>query len=255
MTTSTTQNKSPKKTTKKVLAAVFWIAVWYFAASSVGQELIIPTPLAVVKTLFSLAGQSVFWQAAFLSLLRIFGGYLIGIAAGAVLAVLTTRFELMDALFSPLIGIVRATPVASFIILALLWINHSVVPALMSTLMVVPIVWGSLCTAIKETDHELLEMAKVYRFKASKLLRLVYIPSALPAFKSACNTSIGLAWKSGIAAEVLCLPRLSVGTYLYYSKIYLETPALFAWTAVVIILSFALEKLFAYFFSKGGSAL
>lgn len=253
--TSTTQNKQLKKTTNKVLAAIFWIAVWYFAASSVGQELIIPSPLAVIKTLFNLAGQSLFWQASFLSLLRIFGGYILGVIVGVILAVLTTRFELMDALFSPLIRIVRATPVASFIILALLWINHSIVPALMSTLMVVPIVWGSLCTAIEETDRELLEMARLYRFGTVKTLKLLYIPSILPSFKSACNTSIGLAWKSGIAAEVLCLPRLSVGTYLYYSKIYLETSALFAWTVIVIILSFLLEKLFAYFFKKGGSAI
>jgi NitT/TauT family transport system permease protein len=121
--------------------------------------------------------------------------------------------------------------------------------------MVIPIVWGSLCTAITETDKDLLEMAKLYRFGTTKTIRLIYVPSALPLFKSACNTSIGLSWKSGIAAEVLCLPRFSVGTYLYYSKIYLETPSLFAWTAVVIILSFALEKLFGYFFKKRGALL
>jgi len=254
MTTSITQSKSSKRV-KKIISAAFWLAVWYSAAIFVGQELIIPTPLAVIKTLFELARQSLFWQATFLSLLRIFGGYVIGIVLGTVLAVLTTRFELMDALFSPIIRIIRATPVASFIILALLWINHSIVPALMSTLMVIPIVWGSLCTAIAETDKDLLEMAKLYRFKMSKTIKLIYIPSALPSFRSACNTSIGLAWKSGIAAEVLCLPRISVGTYLYYSKIYLETSSLFAWTVVVIILSFALEKLFGYLFRKRGAIL
>lgn len=254
MTTSTTQNK-PVKALKKLISAIFWLAVWYGAAHFVGQELIIPTPWAVIQTLVSLCGQAIFWQAALLSLLRIFGGCVSGIALGTLFAVLTTRFELMDALFSPIIRIVRATPVASFIILALLWISHSVVPAFISMLMVVPIIWGSLCTAIAETDKELLEMAKVYRFGKLKTVKLVYVPSALPAFASACNTSIGLAWKSGIAAEVLCLPHLSVGTFLYYSKIYLETPALFSWTIIVILMSFALEKVFGQLLRKKGAFL
>ena len=56
-------------------------------------------------------------------------------------------------------------------------------------------------------------------------------------------TAIGLAWKSGVAAEVLCLPKAAIGTQVYYSKIYLETPSLFAWTAVVIVLSMLLERI------------
>lgn len=253
MTTSTTANKA-SGLVKKLFSAAFWIALWYGAALKVGQELIIPTPLAVLKTLFSLCGEVLFWEAAGLSLLRIFLGCVAGIVIGVVLAVLTFRFELMDALFSPIIRIIRATPVASFIILALLWLSHSLVPAFMAMLMVVPIICDSLKTALSETDAELLEVSKAYRFGKARTLKLVYIPSVLPTFSSACNTSIGLAWKSGIAAEVLCLPRLSVGTYLYYSKIYLETPALFAWTIVVIIFSFALEKIFGYFLSKRGVA-
>ncbi len=251
MTTSITRSKA-SGAAKKIFSALFWIALWYFAALIVGQELIIPTPLAVAKTLASLSSQTLFWQAAGLSLLRIFTGCVAGILLGVLLAVLTSRFELMDSLFSPIIRIVRATPVASFIILALLWINHSAVPAFMATLMVVPIVWGSMRTAIEETDRDLLEMARAYGFGKLGTVKLVYIPSALPAFASACSTSIGLAWKSGIAAEVLCLPRLSVGTYLYYSKIYLETPALFSWTIVVILLSFLLEKSFGFLLRKRG---
>ncbi len=251
MTTSITQNKT-SRALKRLASALFWLAVWYFAALVVGQELIIPTPFSVLKTLAFLSSEKLFWQAAGLSLLRIFTGWAAGVLLGVLLAVLTVRFELMDSLFSPIIRIVRATPVASFIILALLWINHSAVPAFMATLMVVPIVWGSIRTAIEETDKDLLEMAAAYRFGKLKTMRLVYIPSALPAFASACNTSIGLAWKSGIAAEVLCLPRLSVGTYLYYSKIYLETPALFSWTIAVILLSFFLEKTFAFLLRKRG---
>lgn len=137
------------------------------------------------------------------------------------------------AAFCPAIRVVLATPVASFIILSLLWIGHTRVPAFISMLIVIPIVWANLCTAVRETDRDLLEMARLFRMKKSRVLRLIYIPAAMPSFRAACLTALGLAWKSGIAAEVLCLPKTAVGTQLYYSKIYLETPALFAWTIVV----------------------
>jgi NitT/TauT family transport system permease protein len=93
-------------------------------------------------------------------------------------------------------------------------------------------------------------MAFIYRFGAVKTIKLVYIPSVLSPYAASLATAVGLAWKSGIAAEVLCLPRLAIGTNLYYSKIYLETPSLFAWTIVVIVLSFMLEGLFSRLLRK-----
>lgn len=233
-----------------MLAAIFWLALWSAAALYVSQELILPSPISVFRTLLYLCGRPEFWKAAALSLLRIFGGFAAGTVLGTLLAVLTARFDLMDTLFSPLIRIVRTTPVASFIILALLWMGHALVPAFMAMLMVTPIVWESLRAAILAVDPELLEMAFIYRFGAVKTIKLVYIPSVLSPYAASLATAVGLAWKSGIAAEVLCLPRLAIGTNLYYSKIYLETPSLFAWTSVVIVLSFMLEGLFSRLLRK-----
>jgi len=53
-----------------------------------------------------------------------------------------------------------------------------------------------------------------------------------------------LAWKAGVAAELIGYPAGSMGEQLYYSKFFLETDTLFAWTVVIIILSVSFEKLF-----------
>ena len=127
-------------------------------------------------------------------------------------------------------------------------------------LMVMPVIWGVTMTALKNTDVNLLEVARSYKMSRLRKIKYIYIPSAMPSWSSGCFTSIGLAWKAGIAAEVLCVPAFAIGTHLYNSKVYLETPSLFAWTAVVIILSFILEKLFLFIFnrprknSEGGGA-
>ena len=250
---------SDRNTLKKLLrnagAVLFWIALWQLAAVLVGQELILPGPWAVAKRLFVLAGTGDFWLTAGISLGRILAGFLCGVLLGTLTAVLTCFFAPADAILSPVIRVVRATPVASFIILAFLWIGKTQVPGFISMLMVLPVVCENTAAGIRGTDPLLLEMAKSYRFGFRKTVGKVYVPSVAPAWRAGAVTALGLAWKSGVAAEALCLPRLSLGTEIYYSKIYLETADLFAWTAVVILLSWTLEKGFvALIRRKGGKA-
>jgi len=220
---------------------LFWLGVWQLAAAAVGQELLLPGPAAVGRRLLELAAGAVFWQTALASLLRIFGGLLLGVALGALLAGLTAWVPLLDWVLTPAVKVVRATPVASFILLVYLWVERGRVPGLISALMVLPVVWGNVTRGIAETDPRLLELARAYGFGRGRTLRRIYIPSVLPYFASGCRTALGLAWKAGVAAEVLCQPQNAIGTQIYNTKYYLETPSLFAWTLVVIALSFLLE--------------
>lgn len=224
-----------------LLPVPFWLGVWQLAAAAVGQELLLPGPAAVGRRLLELAAGAVFWQTALASLLRIFGGLLLGVALGALLAGLTAWVPLLDWVLTPAVKVVRATPVASFILLVYLWVERGRVPGLISALMVLPVVWGNVTRGIAETDPRLLELARAYGFGRGRTLRRIYIPSVLPYFASGCRTALGLAWKAGVAAEVLCQPQNAIGTQIYNTKYYLETPSLFAWTLVVIALSFLLE--------------
>lgn len=224
-----------------LLPVLFWLGVWQLTAAAVGQELLLPGPAAVGRRLLELAAGAVFWQTALASLLRIFGGLLLGVALGALLAGLTAWVPLLDWVLTPAVKVVRATPVASFILLVYLWVERGRVPGLISALMVLPVVWGNVTRGIAETDPQLLELARAYGFGRGRTLRRIYIPSVLPYFASGCRTALGLAWKAGVAAEVLCQPQNAIGTQIYNTKYYLETPSLFAWTLVVIALSFLLE--------------
>lgn len=224
-----------------LLPVLFWLGVWQLAAAAVGQELLLPGPAAVGRRLLELAAGAVFWQTALASLLRIFGGLLLGVALGALLAGFTAWVPLLDWVLTPAVKVVRATPVASFILLVYLWVERGRVPGLISALMVLPVVWGNVTRGIAETDPQLLELARAYGFGRGRTLRRIYIPSVLPYFASGCRTALGLAWKAGVAAEVLCQPQNAIGTQIYNTKYYLETPSLFAWTLVVIALSFLLE--------------
>jgi len=241
-----------------LLPPAFWLGVWQLGACLVelsvrgrGNELLLPYPSTVWNALLRLAGEGPFWGAVLASLGRILAGMAAGTLAGGALAALTAFSRLWDRLLSPAIRVIRATPVASFILLVLLWTDRNAVPAIISGLMVLPVVWANLSRGIRETDGRLLELARAYRFSPWKTLRLIYLPSLRPYFLSAVTTAMGLAWKSGAAAEVLCLPRSAIGTQIYNSKLYLEIPDLFAWTAAVVVLSLLLERVLRQLLSSG----
>ncbi len=254
MMTSTTRNKSfiNNKIVRKLLAAAFWLGIWQLIYLIVQQEILIVSPVRVFQRLFELAQDGSFWLTALYSMLRILAGFALGLLTGTVLAVLTSSFRVMYDIFHPVISIIKATPVASFIILALVWIQSAHVPAFTSFLMVTPIVWGNVANGIQKTDERLLQMAYCYRFSAVKIVKRVYIPSVMPYFTAACTTGLGLAWKAGIAAEVLANTKLSIGGKIYNSKIYIETADLFAWTVVVIVMSVILEWLMIRFMKTVG---
>ncbi len=252
--TSTTLNKNlfQYKGFRTFLAAVFWIGLWQLAYFTVKQEILIVSPVRVLQRLSELAQIKEFWLTAFLSMLRIVEGFLLGVAFGSALAVLTSVSRMLYDIFYPVISIIKATPVASFIILALVWIPSTHVPSFTSFLMVTPIIWANMINGIKKTDKNLLQMAASYRFGLVKTVKRVYLPSVMPYFTAACTTGMGLAWKAGISAEVLSVTPLSIGRQIYNSKIYIETDDLFAWTVLVIVMSVILERLMVRFMKKVG---
>ena len=242
--------KPLKKLLYALPAPAFWLGVWQVCAFWVdrhvggrGNELLLPYPASVLTALLSMVRTEVFWDTVLTSLGRIALGLGAGIAAGAALAVLTCASPWADRLLSPAVRVVRAAPVASFILLVLLWAGRERTPAIISALMVTPVVWDSLSRGIQAIDPRLLELARCYRFSQWKTVMLIYIPSLRPHILSALTNAGGLAWKSGVAAEVLCLPMNSLGERIYYTKYYLEIPELFAWTAVTVALSLILERL------------
>ena len=224
------------------IAALFWILVWQVASMWLGQEILLASPVRVLATLWEFVGQPAFWGAVGFSFVRIAGGFLLAWTMGIFLAVVAARHQSVRILLTPLTAAVKATPVASFIILALVWIPSKNLSVFISFLMVLPIVWANVAQALAETDPLLIEMGKAFHFSGWQRVREIYIPSAMPQFLAACTTALGFAWKSGVAAEILSLPRRAVGTYLYQAKITLETVDLFAWTLCVIAFSMLMER-------------
>lgn len=232
--------------TRRILKAIgitlCYLAVWAIAAAAVGRVFILPSPLDTLKAIFALAQTKDFYLSILITFLRVLGGFAAGMIIGSLLGALTAVSSVADELLAPLRSIIKATPVTSFIILVLLYLTSSLTPAFIAFLVVVPIFWANVRAGIRAVDPLLVEMARTFHVPPLRRLTKLYAPGTASQFVAACMTGLGFAWKSGVAAEVIANSRYSIGQSLFESKLYLETPELFAWTAAVVLLSIALER-------------
>lgn len=240
MTTSTTSRNSKRKI--RLWAVLAWLLIWQLASMWIGQEILLVSPVTVVITLIRLAGGAQFWLSVSSSMLRIIGGFLLAVVLGAALAGLSAASGRLREFLLPFVATVKSIPVASFVILVLIWVSSRNLSVLISFLMVFPVIYTNVLDGISQTDRGLLEMAEVFGIPFGRRLRTIYVSQVLPYFRTGCSLALGLCWKAGVAAEVIGIPQNSIGENLYNAKIYLDTPALFAWTLVIICISVLFEK-------------
>ena len=231
-------------------AVLFWLAVWQAAAMAIGQEVFLVSPVQALRCLLRLLPQADFWHRVGFSAGRILLGFGLGVVCSAALAVAAEICPAAEVLIAPVLQLVKATPVASFIILALVWVSGRSLSILISFLMVLPVLYSAVRTGIESADAQLLEMAQVFHLSLARRVKAIWLPAILPAFRQGCSVALGICWKSGVAAEVIGLPDGSIGDALYRAKITLSTGELFAWTFVIILLSAGFEKLFLALLDK-----
>lgn len=235
-----------KRIIAKASAVLLALLVWQTASTVVGSELLLVSPIGVLKRLFTLVGETGFFATVGFTLSRIAIGFFAGLLIGTLLALLAGRFQIVEILLWPYMITVKSVPVASFVVIALIWFSASGLSTLISFLMVLPIIYTNLLDGIKSVDKKMLQMADVFKMPHFRRLRFIWLPSVKPFLLSGCKISLGLAWKSGVAAELIGYPEGSMGEALYYSKLFLNTADLFAWTVVIVLLSVCFEKLFLF---------
>ena len=233
-----------KKKSIALWAVLFWLLVWQLGSMALHRDIQLDSPVRVAQTLLELAGTRRFWASIGGSLVRIVGGFILAAVCGTLAAALAARYRRIEELFAPLVLAMKTIPVASFIILALIWMGSKNLAVLIAFLMVFPILYTNVLSGIRATDVKLLVMARVFRVTALRRIRCIDLPQVMPYFRAGCTLGLGLCWKAGVAAEVIGMPVPSIGERLQQAKVYLDTPELFAWTLVIVLMSVGFEKLF-----------
>lgn len=241
---------SEKKRKIYLLSGItFWILFWWVMSIFVGEKLFLPSPFTVIKTMLFLLGEKEFWSDISFSAVRVIISYGLSFVLALVFGIVGGCYEKVDILLSPLVKAMRSIPVASIVILVLLWVKSRNLSLVVSFLVVFPLLYESVLSGMRNTDSLLLEAADNYGIKGYRRLRYIYLPSLFPYLENGIKSSLGLCWKSAMAAEVIGLPSHSIGSRLYEAKVYLDTPSLFAWTVAIVLLAVVFEKLAFLLFS------
>ena len=233
-----------------MIAVVFWLAVWQAAAMIINKEIVLPSVVSTVSALFSLMKTAEFYTSVLTSVLRICAGFGAGVLTGILLAALSYVSKIGKALTVPIITVMKATPVASITIILFFWLSRQAVPAFATMLIVIPVIAHNVYTGFTSVDKQLLEMAKAFKMSRKNRILKLFIPSAMPYFSASATVGIGMAWKAGVAAEVICNPKWGFGAVLYESKTSLDMPKMFAVTLAVIAVSALFELIFKIIFKK-----
>ena len=243
----------------KALAVLFALLLWQIAAVAVDQKILLVSPVDVAVRMTSIwqveGFASSIWfsfyhiAGGFLlallgSMARILGGFFLAAALGTLLAALAARFKRVEEWLAPPVLAMKTVPVASFVVICLIWLSAQNLSVFISFLIVLPVVYGNVLEGIKSEDKKMLEVGRVFGMPFLKRVLYIHMPQLKPFILSACMTSLGMSWKAGVAAEIIGTPDGSIGKQLYYAKIYLDTDDLLCWTVIIVIISVAFEKLF-----------
>ncbi len=229
-------------TVRKVLIIVFWLLLWQGASALVHNSILLAGPYEALLALITLAQTPEFWISILLTFLKITLGFMIGLVTGILFAGLSYRFRLFREFITPPVSVIKSIPVASFVIMVIIWAGASSLATVISALVVFPMIYHNVLSGLDSTASSMIEMGRLFRFRFIDKARYIFFPSVLSHLQSAILISSGMAFKSGIAAEVIGRPLRSVGSGLYLSKISLATSDLFAWTFCAVILAYLFEK-------------
>ena len=227
-----------------------WLMLWELLSLAVRNPVLLAGPAETAGALFMLVRDPVFWVSAGRSLLRIIGGWITGSALGILCAALSVRFPVFGDLLSPAVTVLKAIPVASFVVLVLIWTGSANLSLIITALVSFPILYFNTREGILGADRKLLEMAAVFGVPFGKRVRSIYLPGLMPFLMSAAELSVGMCFKSGVAAEVIGQPRYSLGNGLYRAKITLATAEALAWTAAVVFFSWLFTGLVRAFSAR-----
>lgn len=237
------------KVLKTILSIFSILAIWELIAFIVNDNYFMPDVIDTFNSLLTIIASGDFFKVLFTAFYRVISGLLLGIILGVFLATLCYKFDIFNTLLAPVISIMKATPVACIIVLLWIRLNYTEIAVFVVVLMVLPIVWQNVFDGYKSIDPSLVEVTRIFELTPLQKLKALILPSMLSYLLPAIITSVGLAWKAEIAAEIMT--NSNIGKLIYdFKTVSYDTASIFAWTVIIVLFSIVFEKTAKYFLGR-----
>ncbi len=234
----------------KLVVLCFWLTIWQLISVLIHNPLILVGPIEIVLNLTKISLTKLFWLSIANTMLRIMLGFVTAFLVAFIISIASCMSSYFKLFIEPIIQLIKIVPVTSFILLVIVFLAKVYITSFIVFLMVLPIFYFNIVGGIRSVDRNLLELATIYKFSWAKRVKHIYLHSLKPYVVIAIKAGLGFSWKAGLTAEILALPRMSIGYELNNAKIYLDTLNLFSWTVVVVLLSLLFEYLIMWLLGK-----
>ena len=218
-----------------IIGIIIFIGLWHLISIKINSEIIFPDIQNILKKLFEIILERSFYKDLISSIIRVFITFALSFLLAIILGIISGIFKSMRYILMPIINFIRTIPTIPLILVAIIWFDNNKVPIFVSMLVIFPIMYDSICNGIINVDKDLIDMSLSYNVSLKTQIINLYIPSIKPYILTAISQSMGITWKSILAAEILSLPTLGIGTKLYESHLYLDTISLFAYCLIAVI--------------------
>ena len=220
-----------------MLSRIALITIWIFLARIIDNELIVPTIKTTFISMAEIIKDPGFFNIVIYTILRTLLGFLISLILAINLGVLSSVSKMVHSLMEPILKLLNSIPTIAIILLALIWLNNEFVPMFVGFLMVFPILFETVLKSILNIDKDIIQMAYLYKVSKMGIIKNIYIPNILYNLTGIFNSALGINLKMVIGGEVLSQPKYAIGSSLQLERIYLNTPGVFAWIIIIILIS------------------
>ena len=237
------KKEQKSKQGRRMIICLAWLVIWQTCAMLIGSELLLPSPMATLRAICSLAVEKSFCIDAGCTLARCIIAMLLSFGAGMTAALGAYRQDAVRELLKLPVSFFKSVPVMAIILYVILLASSDWVAIIVCFMMCFPIVYTNVLCGLDSVAAEYLELAKIYGLTERQKRQLIYLPAIRPDRNAALGLVCGISWKAVIAAEVLSIPDFSLGYEMMNAKYYLETDKLFAYIIAIVVLSLLFERL------------
>lgn len=224
-----------------VISRISLIILWILLAKTIDNEIIVPKINTTFVSMLEIIKDSDFLNIVTYTILRSLLGFLISLFLAISLGVLSSVSKIVASLMEPILKLLNSIPTIAIILLALIWLSSEFVPMFVGFLMVFPILFESVLNSILNIDKNIIQMASLYKVSKIGIVKNIYMPNILYNLSNIFNSALGINLKMVIGGEVLSQPQYAIGSSLQLERMYLNTPGVFAWIIIIILISFIFD--------------
>ncbi|CAN5700858.1 ABC transporter permease [soil metagenome] len=228
----------------RVLPFVLVVLLWQLMHTlAVVSPALLPSPLQVFEAGVRLANRGVLYDHVIASTTRVLIGVCIGVALAIPVGFALGWFPTVRRFFDPLLNFFRALPPIALVPLVVVYVgigeNGRLFVLIYAAFFPATIVIYEGITAIEQIY---VRAARVLGATSSELFRRVVFPFALPHILTAFRVSLGVAWATLVAAELVAA-RTGLGAMIQDASNFFQIPVIFLGIIVIGTIALAMDAL------------